>query len=606
MTANGFELISQFDNEDLYAESNTRNSTILPVYIPYIEDTYVIINTGTYIDSAGINDAIWVYSGESKEKGKVLGLHPVAAYVMNDSSETALSQYKVIINFGSHRTIIATSNYYGGYLWLRYVKSISVDPKYTILANIYKLNDDGTIEKINDYYSYCPDTSNGLYPCGVQYIDLSMYDFDGFVEFAIESSVQYRASGQELNSYKYRTGMGIMNRYMDVFNSVHVEYKNGYLVEYEKGLPSIIFDNVNDFMNYTYPKRFGSYYINPHDSTNNVPYQFLSNENVSPAFYDGYNGNTIFLNVTGKSYYTAMANPNSRCYNFRWSGATGNVANVPIGYGITCTDYTSILLGLKENYWISQFAFGENSKFTKIKENWDARTEMDLLKPGDVLTQCYKESDTTMEGHCMIVYEKKYINGQLEAITIVEAGYPYTRFTTLYNEKYYPLLGNWITFNRLYGYEDVPGNPATYHGGYKWINRIKPQYLKRIKDVYDLSRSYTPGKIMCDRGTDSIYSVFPVDGAYPDGEQELAAYSLPISISDNEASNVYIYKTVGATTSLVGTVSIGDTRVNNLRVVDIKQYIKSGGVYTLKLSQSGDVQERFYVQESFEFETDDP
>jgi len=579
-------LILDETSPDLFAEATTQTSTAESVYIPYVEGAYIVIDTGDYgSDPARLVDAIYAYSGEVETyggNGKLLGLHPVRVFRQNGVPQ---------ILFGSKSSIINTSRYYGGALWLRYTKSITVATPYDIVANVYRLEDDGTRTLVDSYYTMEQGTDNGKV-AGVQHIDLSGYDFDGFIFFAVHNRVQYDASAGSALSYKKNRGMGVMGQYLDVYNSVFVEYRNAYQYTVETGLQPTVFDNANAFMQYKFPERLASYYVHEWETEENRHY-FDETYDATPAFYAGsYDANEVFLNVEGRSYWTGMYNINSRCYQFvRDTEHTGTTNQGRIGYGLTCTDFVSVLLGLRENYPPSAMAFATPYKFDVVADDWDYQTQMDLLRPGDVLTEYRyggsEGQDATTE-HCMICYEKKYVNGQLECIVMVEAGYPYTRFTCLYNDKYVGLVGNFQSIRRL--------------GDYHYIRRIKPQYLTSIRETFDLSKSYTPGTIMCDRGTNSVYCTNP----HPTNGWALEQPELLLTITDDTASTVVIYKNGDE----VASVSIGSQTRNGYRVLDIKDYIlpygdtSPEGLYTLKTNTSADVQERFWVQGPREFFVD--
>ena len=236
MTPDGFT--ANTENADLVAESGTTMSTPEPVYIPYIDNAYVVIVTGTYSsDVANITDAIHVYTGKCNIGEKLLGLFPVSVRMSNS---------KPIIEFGTKERIQSTSCYYGGYLWLKYAKKITANPKYSIVANIYELNSDGTTTLKESFYAVDSSSFGGGRISGVQQIDLTQYDFNGYVQFAIQCPVQYRARGDVALSYKLPITMGVMHDYIDVCNNVAVDYNSYFVPSVEPGLPSRIFDNVNN------------------------------------------------------------------------------------------------------------------------------------------------------------------------------------------------------------------------------------------------------------------------------------------------------------------------------------------------------------------------
>lgn len=555
-------------NEDLYAESNNLTFGFYSTYIPYVENAYIIVlarertSGGRTYYLSDFPNMLKVYSGIiTDNNGSVFGLHPFRCFVSNGNLR---------IIWGTHRSIINTSRYYGGAMKLRYANKIYCAPKYTILANVYRYNLDGTQTLVDSIWSREPDNHTGDGSiAGVSMIDLSSYDFDGIVLFAIHNTEMYIAD-RTADKVK-QVGMGVMSQYDEVFNSVYVEYKNGYHVDIKSGINPTVEENIYHYSRYTVPKRFASYYA--HRTSQTQRYYFDEQYDCSPAFYaGGYDSNALFIAVTGKSYYTAMQNPNSRCYNF----SRTSDAYQAIGYGLTCTDFVSVLLGRIENFGVNDWAQYGIPYAENISDNWNYVTDMDQLRSGDILAEYIDrqgEGTRIWDGHVMMVRNLVYVNGSLEAVNLIEAGYPYTRLTCVYNNYYTRTLADWQTFPRL--------------ADYQFLRRFKPEYINDIRDVFDLSTDYTVGTIMCDRGTDSVYC--------------LSVREIDLSVSDDEAENVRIYKDG----ELVDTVPIGSTVKNGLRVLDIKPSVTEAGYYTLKTDTSEDVQESFYVPETISFTLDD-
>ena len=582
----GFEYST--DNEVLNVASHDTMHRRYSVYIPYVENAYVIINGMSNDTVDDISDAIYVYSGDITDTGgRLPGLHPVK--ILGTTSNT----YKPPeISFGTTASIVNTSRHYGGAVNLAHIKKMYCGPKYSLIANVYKENADGTYTCID--YIWGSNTSTDNLVNGVQYIDFEKYgQIDGIVLYAIQCTSRYYKTDSTHVSVEY-TGMGVMNGYDYVYANTFVEYKNGFELSFMDGLDSRIADNVYYYSHFTVPKRFPVSYVNYHeyDAGDITPRQTITEYDCSPTFYAGsYETQTPFLAVTPKSYYTAMQNPNSRCYTFGEDGR--------LGYGLSCTDFCSVMTGLLENYPVSSAVFNDVDTFERISDNWDYRTQMDLLKPGDWLgrQQPYSGGSPTsgssaneIRGHLMMVYEIMRVKGAIQYINLMEAGYPYTRFTALVSDKYESVLGHNsmesvnTTFSRL--------------GQYVHLRRPKPEYIRSIKDNWDMNR-YTNGTLMCDRGKDSVYCLLK-DGTMG---------NLYISCSDNNASKIYIYRRAldnSGSDVYVGAVSISSQRNNDLRVTNIKSHITQPGYYKLKTSTTGDVQESFYVPNQLYYLPDDP
>jgi hypothetical protein len=163
------------------------------------------------------------------------------------------------------------------------------------------------------------------------------------------------------------------------------------------------------------------------------------------------------------------------------------------------------------------------------------------------------------------------VNGAIKAVNVFEAGAPYMRYKPYIDESYYITSESPI----------VTARKIEELGDYKWINRIKPEYLRPIDLAFPMWVDSTDvGTVMCDRGTDSIYG-------------EHTQY-VELSFKDEDVTtNLYLYKN----DSLIATIpKSGATTVNGLQMINFAQYLDGEGLYTVKTDQSEDVQETFFVK----------
>ena len=573
----------QTDDADLLAASESATSALFNVYIPYVEDAYLIVvlnvGNGPADTDHDWSDFLQITSGEvSSSYSGVYNIFPTALDIKTDMTgflgENALNIHGRESSWYSN----SSTRYYATVVKLEDVKRIAVSPKYTILAEIFESKKDGTIVRHSDVYGIWNVTNGNAWTqsqtttSGVSVINFSDFDFPGYALVAIQCNAQLRSMPSTAIGYavEYET-MGTLARYEDVKNNLCVEYKNSVALTYISGMPATLAENIKRLCDWKVDEYGAGFYVEQNDS---VRHYFPTLYNASPMMYHGtYVANSLLMQITAKSALTCIKNPNGRMRKMqRHEGELGR-----IGYGLTCTTFTSVIHGLRENYTNYALIYGNNRKFNRLP--FDYRTDLNILRPGDILSK-HKEITEPILGrevdaHCMTVTSIVAVNGVIKAVNVIEGAIPYCRYRTFLANDYYLDNDAWII--KAFTMEDL--------SDYVTINRIKPEYLKPITSVFDMYPDRTEvGTVMCDRGTESIYCV--------------GTHYIELSVTDENAENLYIYKN-GVQ---IGTISLASAeRINGLRVVNAISYIDGEGIYNVRTdSDPAVVQETFWVQGNVE------
>lgn len=575
-------LSAQTENADLLAVCKSMAHDRYSVYVPYVADCYVILTlyTASAVQGADYSDLLYVSSGEV-DRG-YCGVYNIFPTPLNIS--TALDGFEGqnaldVKGVESLAYTYSSAMYYGTLLRLRDVRRVVCSPKYTLLAEIFKMNADGTVTRHSDVYGAWPPDGNpagGMYATsGVSAIDFSAYDFDGFALVAIQATSEYKADSENTYSIRLDT-MGGMARYEDVIANVCVEYKPGVNISYAPGLPSLIAENIHQLMNWTVPEYGAGKYVEQGDNEAHL-FPVMQDASVAAMYGGTYIANTLLMQVTARSAMTCVKNRNGRMRKMQrveagQPGTDGVPTRGVIAYGITCTDFCSVLMGLKENY--SSWAYAHQDKLKFDHYDFDYRYDLDKLRPGDVLTK-YKaiaSGSRYTDSHCRMVESIVTVNGVVRAVNVIEAWYPYNRRMTFVDESYCETGGKIINAFDLRGLAD-----------YVHINRIKPEYIKPIRETFGVfpnSSNVTVGKVMCDRGADSIYGI----------------HTNYVELSFNNADvdeYLYLFKNGSKVADIPKSMA---TEVNGLMLLNAVQFLDGEGLYTVKTDQSDAVQETFYVK----------
>lgn len=575
-------LSAQTEDADLLAVCKSAAHNRYSVYVPYVADCYAIVTiyTGSAVQGADYSDLLYASSGEV-ERGYcgVYNLFPTPLWITTAMDGFEGQNALDIKGVETLAYTYSSAMYYGTLLRLRDVNRIVCSPKYTLLAEIFKTNADGTVTRHSDVYGAWPPDGNpagGTYATsGVSAIDFSAYDFDGFALVAIQATSEYKADSENTYSIRLDT-MGGMARYEDVIEKVCVEYKPGVNIAYVPGMPSLIAENIHQLMNWTVPEYGAGKYVEQGDDEAHL-FPAMQDASVAAMYGGTYLANTLLMQVTAKSAMTCIKNRNGRMRKMQrvetdQPGTDGVPINGNIAYGVTCTNFCSVLMGLKENYTSWAYAYQDKRKFDHYE--FDYQYDLDKLRPGDVLTKyiAIATGDRYTDSHCRMVESIVTVNGVVRAVNVIEAWYPFNRRMTFVDESYCETGSKIINAFDLRGLAD-----------YVHINRIKPEYIKPIRETFGVfpnSSNVTVGKVMCDRGADSIYGI----------------HTNYVELSFNNADvdeYLYLFKNGSKVADIPKSMA---TEVNGLMLLNAVQFLDGEGLYTVKTDQSDAVQETFYVK----------
>lgn len=580
-------LVLQTDDDGVLAVSQSITTSLASVYIPYIEHGYIFVVMGrpnTLYPDHDYSDFLVVTSGiVTNSYSGVYNIFPTAITVDIVEQDGTEENQLNIRGRGSYQYINSVTSYYATVLRLNEAKRIAVSSKYTIMAVIYKINDDGSITRYDDVFGTWSIFSNSapgymqISTSGVSVIDFDQYDFDGYALIAIQCPVVYERMTSSSGYHFLRLTMGGLHGYEDVMNNLSVEYKNSITISTVSGMPAILDENIKKLCDWKVDVYPHGYYTEAYETNS---YYFPDMYNCFPSLYQGtYVANTVLMNVTAKSALTCLHNPNGRMRKMKRSN-DGSEGKGRIGYGITCTNFGSIVRGLRENYTNYALVYGTNMKFDRTTFTYPGG--LYDLRPGDMLSKHKVPEDPIagrdVDAHCMTVHSIVVVNGVIKAVNVIEGSWPAPRLNTFLAMDYYITDGNpenWIT---NYFSMDVLAN-------YTAINRIKPEYLKRVTDIYDLYPENTNvGTVMCDRGTESIYGA--------------RTHFIELTVSDSEAESLTLFKDG----TQVANISLsGASTENNMRVVNVISYIDGEGLYTVETdTEPGVIQETFFVKSDVE------
>ena len=613
-------------DDTVLANLNTATVTSFrPLYIPYAADTYVVFilvrrNT-SYPDLSETKDWLVLTGGEITDtNGRLPNLTPVRFWD-NWQTESTEGPKLHLLKYSDTTGLGYSTRMYGSCLRMRDVKRVVCGPKYSLFGSIYKQQADGSWVLYDSIYSINPGAPPDKFPNsiprgGVPMIDLESYGFDGIAMIGIQCELEpYVSSNTQLPRQK---SMGFLRAYDDVYANVFVEYKNSVKVEFERGLHPRIQENLRRMADFIIPVMKAGGYADQHDDVT-TPADYPELYDVAPAWYAGGKySNSLWQHVSDKSYVTAAQNPNSRVYKHYWPERNSSWPN-SYAYGLICNSFAALMMGLKENYVNSALLRQDVNplyKFDFLDFDCYKHEDLEKIKPGDWLVQAKSDA-----GHIMTVLEKVYVNGALVGINAVEAWAPFARHRNLLDPEYYRGIED-ISFissgSRIRGlsFQSIYECLGEPNKEYEGILRIKPEYINRLEDVFSMRTDWTAGTVMCDRGSDGIYTT--------------RSTKILLSVSDNDATSLCIYHDVddsGIPDEFVDEVllkeivdgSDADIQAdsNGLRVVDLKDCytagspsvktsvdLTEGALHLVKVKvgddEGSDVQETFYVAPNFE------
>lgn len=488
-------------------------------YYPYASGVYFTI---TAYDASGVNTTaikMHCYCGEIKDNGgRLPNLSPIAMFLKHANGVIAdqslvfynsWGYYKLNDNDPSVSAMDSRSKYYFSILRLQDVDRIVAAPPYSLVARIYKTDNDNK-HFVGQTEIFCPVTSTASNPLiinviGVSEIDLRNYNYDGYIVLGIVPKIEEIAAAT-YTSYNI-TSNGMLNAYEDVYNHVFVEWKPGVSVSYDAGIPTIAKQNINTVLDNTFAPNLqsspsnGGYgnYGNP-----DVVIPFPNMGKVTGWWYNASNAyNVPHMHVNPKSYITASKNHYSRVYVPTFPGAPNNTKNNL--YGSVCSSTCGLVCG--KPIGIETIAID-----SRLFPDLDYRdyTCLDDIKAGDIIAGS-NLSTGTIYGHVVYGVERVTINGELFCVNVFEGAMPWMGFRGFINLDAY----DGYTVSTYKSDVNMNGIFTSFSNRY-WddyektvLARLAPKSYKSIRDAYGPydTQDYSVTSIMCDRGTDSVYAI---------------------------------------------------------------------------------------------------
>lgn len=575
------------------------------VYYPYADNLYFTISVRKWNKDINPKEHIHLITGHIQDNGgRLPNLQPATIYISKETDDYNRDGQRLCI-FGSGEWnrrngnapwINAFDSYTRSYcsiLRLKDVNKIVVNPQYHAVARIYKINnDDKTAEIVDEIFgigeyrdSYYQQIQENITHQigGVNIIDFSKYNFEGFIVLGIQHSFEEAQSEPSTLTAK-APSHGILRDYEEVYNSVFVEWKAGVNVTYDGSMPAIARKNIDTIMHNTfissYPNKLysDSGYGNWSNSNTKRPFPTIPEERVTGWWYNGSNHcNVPYMHITPKSYITASKNPHSRVY-VPQLGGTGSMNNL---YGSVCSSTSSLVCGFPcgnetFTYCSREMPYVDYRDF----ENIESFQAGDIFASGKFLPN---DDDPTSSsyGHVLYITEIVRINGEVFCVNAFENGQPMLRFRTFTNMSAYkdyqtikvPNFENEVnifTFFSLEGYMvDRP---------YAILARPKSKYYKTFRDAYNSKyevQDYPITSIMCDRGTDSVYCI----GEY-----------MSLTVTDGTTTITLQNET---STRVIDLTTYESTTYDNDVVYNVTGMITEPGYYQIKVNNQ--VMESFFV-----------
>ena len=575
------------------------------VYYPYVDNLYFAMNVQKWNKDINPKEHIHLITGHIQDNGgRLPNLQPAAIYISKETNDYNRDGQKLCIFGGSEWNrrnlnspwINAFDSYTRSYcsiLRLKDVNKIVVNPQYHAVARVYKINNDNKTAEIVDEVFGVGEYRDNYYQLiqenithqigGVNIIDFSKYNFEGFIVLGIQHSFEEVQSESSILTAK-APSHGILRDYEEVYNSVFVEWKAGVNVTYDGSMPAIARKNIDTIMHNTfissYPNKLYSdsgygNWSNP-DAKRSLP--IIPEEKVTGWWYCGSNHCSVpYMNINPKSYITASKNPHSRVYVPKLDG-TGSMNNL---YGTVCSSTSSLVCGFPcgnetFSYCSREMPYVDYHDF----ENIESFQAGDIFASGKFLPN---DDDPTSGsyGHVLYITEIVRINGEVFCVNAFENGQPMIRFRTFTNMSAYkdyqtikvPNFENEadiFTFFSLEGY--MVNRP------YAILARPKSKYYKTFRDAYDSKyevQDYPVTSIMCDRGTDSVYCI----GEY-----------MSLTVTDGTTTIILQNET---STRVVDLTTYESTTYDNDVVYNVTGMIVEPGYYQIKVNNQ--VMESFFV-----------
>ena len=495
----------------------------IKVSASFIGDGAAQLTNGNYNQYISMLDCVKVYTGQTGNNNKLLGLTPVTVRKLETEE-----LYKADWTFNG-----LTWKYQAlaSPLPLKYVKKVTCNPNLWLGAKIYKFNQTTRTTEFVETLHY-----NDTHPCfGSECeIDFSSYNDNYFAMLFIGKVPLYK----DYEGVTFGSSVGTNDAlligldYSDIENGIHIEYSSEGIVKGRiDGVSLPVQKNIELLKSIKVNKPFARF----GNDTSQTWYHTVNKKNFTGIFYGGgYQAGTFFYHISPVSYYTALLNPNSNAYG------DSDIEKSGYRYGIVCSNFTSLLHG--HPIPRSTFDYRYNDIEGCTIDNFNLDTDISKLKLYDVLTQGAGHT-----GHSVLVTDIIDIDNSITALKVLEASTPSTRENIFF-------LHNGLDFYKT--------NPEEWFAeAYDYIAISDPSYDKTIFDKANWNIPYTePQKVMCSRGYDSIY----LEGKH----------NVILSIAE-DVTEIAIYKN-GMILRRIDLTGLSMTKQNEYNLLDITEYISAG------------------------------
>lgn len=529
------EILQQLEEaERLHAQS---------LYLPRTEDTWVVL----ILDATADPEQLTLTGGtlQVDEDHRLSGLFNMTLRLDWDENENCFLQM-TSYNGDTYRL---GQNCLGALLHAADVERVRCDPRFELTAVLLAADKNGVLKRTNTLWNHVQ--PGGDTPRG--FTELVPEADDGYLLLCVRRRAEplLTAAGEFILE---SPGMGAMRGFDEVSEGVMVDYRPGRKPVVTGIDDPVVVQNLKDITSLRAEHVYAGMFSTPQRP--NIYYEYPEMTDVTPVWYNGrFTSNTFLHHITPLSYLTASANPNSRYYMF------GDMR----GYGSTCINFALSMFGLTETYSMTQLWREPLLKFER--SSFNAQADLERLSPCDLLLEINTE---TRGGHIMMVKELIHdADGALFGVTIVEAWPPFSRQRTFYLTDKTQVAGMLKTML-------LPEALNTY----VCKLRVKPQYVRSLRQTFSFPSEVQVGTVRCDRGTDGLYCM---------GDP----YAW-LSVTDETANELFLF----CGENYVGTLSLENAfRRNGCRMADFSSMLTMPGLYTVYTDVSAEVQERFYVPE---------
>lgn len=550
----------EYANTDFTVSPPNPMMTRLGLYFPYAENLYCVVKV---LGTVTLENQVRMTCGNVRaNNGRVTNLAPVSIVQKSAQNPDPVygTEYYPTFRLQANGTYVTEQFLYATIIRLQDARGISCSPKYSMSAWFYQ--EDGTwiADETIRGVSFSDKTITG-----VNHIDFEHVGKTGWAVVVVRSTMTATTPEAGGSTTIFNDpSMGVFGMYDDVVSNLFVEYYNGTIISHAHGMHPTLAKNIRAFKNMKFDRVMSFKYGGPVTS---IRMRMDEMKNATLAFYAGrMYVNSPLQNMSAKSYATALKNFNSAVYRSDWTTGIEQY-----GFGYVCNNLPPVLFGYP---WAARAAswYTEEAEYPGFTyhRNWDYMTEFDEIRVGDWLLG---ENPNNADAHVVLITDVIYINGEFVCFEVMESFPPTTRY------RYFFVSEPLIRYNAEYSVNEPLG---TY-----FDLLVHPDYssIKTLSESFgSLETDYEVGTLMCDRGTDSVYTA----------HQEHCY----ITINDEEMSSFAVYKdgTPVDTVTLASAtkVSFGDHPLKAVDIIDIIA-ANGSGYYTLVPNNKATAQESFYV-----------